>query len=100
MSSGAPLSSYNSSINVSSEKPQTMELIRYALPANVGAIIVLYLVLFTVSFIVLMTFNPGFVQSSTTVAGTPQTDFGKCFVISLIVALILCIIIYLFLLAC
>lgn len=75
--------------------------VRYALPANVGAVVGVYLLLFAVSFIVLITFNPGFVQQSNPpIAGVaPTADLGKAFVISLIVSLILCIIIYLFLLA-
>lgn len=101
MSSSTVLSSYSSTINVDKTPPTVFtDTSRYALPANVGAAIMLYLVLFCVSFIVLITFNPGFVQKPANPGFDPQPDFGKCFVISLIVALILCIIIWLFLMAC
>jgi ABC-type Fe3+ transport system permease subunit len=98
--SSATLSSYYESSSTVKTPSGFDDAARYALPANAGGVILLYFLLFCVVFIVLITFNPGFVQKPANPGSDPQPDFGKCFATSLVVALILCIIIWLFLMAC
>lgn len=71
--------------------------VRYELPLNVGGVILLYIVLFSLSFIVLITFNPGFVHQSAPPGVTPSPNFGTCFISALVASLLLCIIILFFL---
>ncbi len=71
--------------------------VRYELPLNVGGAILLYIVLFSLAFIVLITFNPSFAQQKSPPGVTPQPNFGTCFISALVASLLLCIIIWLFL---
>lgn len=69
--------------------------------ASIGGAILLYIILFLLSWVVLATFNPQMVQQTNyTGTGTPPPDFSRCFIASLIIALIICIIIWLFTRSC
>lgn len=96
------LSSYSSTATFEpAGEPTTTEVASYSVSPNVGGAILLYIILFCLSFIVLITFDPSFVQQKGLPPGSPtQPDFGKCFITSLIVSLLLCLIIWLFLSRC
>lgn len=69
--------------------------------ASIGGAILLYIILFLLSWVVLVTFNPQMTQQTNyTGPGTAPPDFSRCFIASLIIALIICIIIWLFTRSC
>lgn len=74
---------------------------KYTVSASIGGAILLFLILFNLFWIVLVTFNPQIVQQRNyTGTGTPPADYGRCFISSLIIALVFCIIIWLFMKTC
>lgn len=74
---------------------------RKSVSASIGGAILLYIILFVLSWIILFTFNPQMVQTRNySGSGTPPPDSSRCFIASLIVALIVCIIIWLFMRTC
>lgn len=68
--------------------------------ASIGGAILLYIIFFMLSWIVLYTFNPGMVQTPNSTANPVPPDAARCFVASLIISLIICIIIWLFMRSC
>lgn len=69
--------------------------------SSIGGAILLYIILFVLSWVVLFTFNPQMVQTRNfTGTGTPPPDSSRCFISSLIISLVICIIIWLFMRSC
>lgn len=68
--------------------------------ASIGGAILLFIIFFMLSWIVLFTFNPGMVQTPNSTANPIPPDAARCFVASLIISLIICIIIWLFMRSC
>lgn len=73
---------------------------KYSVSGSVGQAILLYLIFFSLVWIVLWTFNPTMVQDSTNTQNPTGPDAARCFVASLIITLIICIIIWLFMRVC
>lgn len=97
-----PMSSY-STTTTQINAPTQMKYppgVRYNMPFSVGWAILLYIVLFCLSFIVLFTFNPGFVQSSAPPGVEKAPNTGLCFITSLVTSLVICAIIFVFMKVC
>lgn len=73
---------------------------KYPVSYSIGSAIVLYFVFFTLVWIILWTFNPGMVQDPTNTINPTGPDASRCFVASLVIALIICIVIWLFMRVC
>jgi len=73
---------------------------KYPVSYSIGSAIILYSVFFTLVWIILWTFNPGMVQDATNTINPTGPDASRCFVAALIIALIICVIIWLFMRVC
>lgn len=70
---------------------------RNSVSSSIGEAILLYIILFSLSWIILFTFNPQMVSYADSTKGA---DPAKCLIASLIIALVICIIIWLFMRSC